>query len=187
MGVKTSRGYTLVEVLAVTAIMTFILGTLFLLVIQGLREWNFVREQTEQRNGANLVMHAIQKDLLKARPYTSEQEHRDGVYVSSDQKQLRIVTEWEAGQSNNPVTQKSVIVYTIHKDPVTQQTKVYRYAGSPPNEGQLGMELVTNDLDFDGSKFDLQNNYGRGRVLVVLSFQGSNHTFSSSFRFVYGS
>lgn len=181
---KTNRGFTLVEVLAVTVLMTILLGALYAMVNQGLQHWYKTMEQTELRNGANLVLSAVQSDLLKAKRSSDGQ---DAVYVSPDKKELRIVTKWEPVQSGQPATPKNLIIYTIQKDPATQLTKVYRHAGLPPTGGQVGMQLGINDLDFGGSEFELQ---GNGRVLVSLSVKGllknEFHT-ATSFRYVYGS
>lgn len=180
---RASRGFTLVEVLAVTAIMTFIFSTLFLLIIHGLRDWNTVSEKTELRNGANTVISAIQRDLLKAR---QSGDGQDAVYVSSDQKVLRIVTEWEAGGGGQPSTPKNVIVYTIRKDTGTGAAQVYRYVGPPPASGQLGMQLLIPDLDYDHSGFDPPSE-GRVTVSLTLLGRGSDFHTSSSLRFLYGS
>ncbi|OUM87220.1 MAG: hypothetical protein BAA01_09125 [Bacillus thermozeamaize] len=179
---KFSRGFTLVEVLAVTVLVTILLGALYAMVNEGLRNWYHISEQTELRNGANLVMQAIQKDLLKAKRSPDGQEAVSVV----DKNELKIVTAWTQPDNSQPAQPTSLVVYTIVEESGKPAT-IFRYAGPPPSGSALGMQLMVSDLDFSNSSFELQSN---GRVLVKLSLKGPRkndfHT-SSSFRYVYGS
>jgi len=181
--VKASRGFTLVEVLAVTVLITMLLGALYAMVNEGLRHWYQTSEKTELRNGANLVMHAIQKDLLKAKR-SADGQH--AVAVAADGQKLEIVTEWKSDQTEELAEPASVIIYTISKDPDSGLTKIWRYVGVPTSD-PTGMALVVGEIDFKNSRFEIQ---GSGLVEVQLSLEGprkNRFEMAASFRYLYGS
>lgn len=174
---KGSRGFSLVEVLAVSVLLTLLLAVMYPLIHEGWRNWHHTGVRTELRNAANLVMGAIEKDLLRA----AVADGQEAVAISGDR--LKIVTAWDAGATPQAASPKTVIVYSIVREPGMHRTFLYRYAGPP--SASLGMRLAGEDVDFSGSEFQRQP---RQRVLVKLCLQERHRKLHSvaSYRYGYG-
>ncbi len=178
-GTTGSRGFSLVEVLAVSALLTLLLAVLYPLAQSGWRNWYHTSVETELRNAANLVMGAVEKDLMRA----SVVRGQEAVDVTG--QQLKIVTEWTDASPSAEKVPKHVVVYTIEQDGLTGQTHIYRYAG-PPSPELRGMRLAGEDVDFSGSMFQRQSHR---RTLVKLHVAKQQQTLYTvaSYRYGYGS
>src|SRR5690606_29311504 len=86
-GTTGSRGFSLVEVLAVSALLTLLFSVLYPLAQSGWLNWYHTSVETELRNAADLVMGAVEKDLMRA----SVVRGQEAVDVTG--QQLKIVTE----------------------------------------------------------------------------------------------
>lgn len=177
-GTTFNRGFSLVEVLAVSVLLTLLLTVIYPLAQAGWRHWVHTGVETELRNAANLVMGAVEKDLLRAVTI----DGHDAVEISDHQ--LTIVTDWSDEITSSKAVPEQVIVYTIEQDALTGRTHVYRYAG-PPSDVERGMRLASEDVDFAGSAFQRQS---RRRAMVKVHVEKRQQTLYtvSSYRYGYG-
>lgn len=139
-GRRCDLGFSLVEVLAVSVLLTLLLAVIYPLAQIGWRNWYHTDVETELRDAVNLVMGAVGKDLLRA----AWKPGHDAVEIS-DQR-LVVVTDWSEPSASNVVPEQ-FIVYTIQFDALTGKTHIYRYVG-PPSEAGRGMRLAGEDVDF---------------------------------------
>lgn len=178
-GGRRYRGFSLMEALAVSVLMTLLLAVIYPLVQTGWRHWHHTGVETELRDAVNLVMGAVEKDLMRA----ASTPGREAVDVSD--RRLSVVTAWSENASASGAVPERVVVYTIEQDGSSGLTHIYRYVGPPSGAGP-GMRLAAEDVDFTGSSFQRQN---RRRVLVQLQAQKQRHSLQtvSSYRYGFGS
>jgi len=174
-GRRYDLGFSLVEVLAVSVLLTLLLAVIYPLAQIGWRNWYHTDVETELRDAVNLVMGAVGKDLLRA----AWKPGHDAVEIS-DQR-LVVVTDWSEPSASNVVPEQ-FIVYTIQFDALTGKTHIYRYVG-PPSEAGRGMRLAGEDVDFSGSSFQAQN---PRRVLVKLQVQKRQQSLHTAASYRYG-
>lgn len=164
---KSDRGMSLVEVLAVLLLLTIVISPLYLLWENEIRSWYLISEETDLRNRANTAMASIQKDLLSAQIGANG----ESAIVLYDQNNVVVTSNF-----NNPYPKIGIWTNQSHTSGVTYQFRSDGLYRGVPGQAGTGTLVGLGGVDFSGSSFSLSENL----VVVHLQVRGPHGSVYSS-------